>query len=92
MSGVYTLQPELVNGYPTWKQISSENSIWFDTITGKWIIGFTSDLGLSKAGIGGPRAEDDWPQNLSVWKYADRTGTWLDGGSDIVIEDYSKGK
>ena len=93
--GVYTLQSELVNGYPTWKQISSMNSIWFATsIYRKWKIGYTSDLGSNTAGIIGPKAECDWPQKLSGWQYGDMDGTntWHDAGSHIVIEDYSKGK
>ena len=90
-SGVYTLQPEMVNGYPTWKQLSLTNSIWFDASNGDWNIGWTSDLGSDFAGIIGPKAEDDWPQNLSGWKYWDET-EFLDAGIDVVIEDYSKGK
>ena len=90
-SGVYTLQTEVVNGYPTWKQLSLRNSIWFDASNGKWKIGFTSDLGSKTAGIIGPQAEDDWPQNLSGWKYWNGTKS-LDAGSDAIIEDYSKGK
>ena len=89
--GVYTLRPEIVNNYPTWKQISSRNSIWYDTSSGKWKIGFTSHLGSNTAGIIGPESEDDWPQHLSDLKYADGTGTWPDAGSDVIIEDYSKG-
>ena len=89
--GVYTLQPELVNGYPTWKQLSLRNSIWIDTSNGKWSIGFTSNLGSNTGGIAGPDIEDDWPQNLSGWKYADGTN-WIDAGSNVVIEDYSKCK
>ena len=90
MSGVYTLQPEFVNGYPTWKQLSLKNSIWLDSANCDWNIGFTSDLGSNKAGIGGPKVEDDWPQNLSGWEYFDGTN-WPDAGSDVIIEDYSKG-
>ena len=98
--GVYTLQPELVNGYPTWKQLSLMNSIWFDASSGKWKISLTTDLGSNKAGIQGPVAEDDWPQNISGWtisvksgwKYGDETGTEIDARSDVVIEDYSEGK
>ena len=91
--GVYTLQSELVNGYPTWKQISSMNSIWFATsIYRKWKIGYTSDLDSNTAGIIGPNAEDDWPQNLSGWKYGDYSkNCFVYAGSDVVIEDYSKG-
>ena len=91
-SGVYTLQSELVNGHPTWKQLSLKNSIWFDTSRGSWNIGWTSNLGSNTAGIIGPIAEDDWPQNLSGWQYGDATGTGVDARSDVVIEDYSKGK
>ena len=92
-SGAYTLQPNLVNGYPTWMQISSRNSIWLYS-HGVWVIGFTSDLGSNTAGIIGPKAECDWPQKLSGWQYGDMDGTntWHDAGSHIVIEDYSKGK
>ena len=92
-SGVYTLQPELVNNYPTWKQKLSKNSIWFDSACSSWNIGFTSDLGSSTGGIDGPKSEDDWPQNLSGWQYDDGSPTdWIDAGSDVVIEDYSDGK
>ena len=90
-SGAYTLQPNLVNGYPTWMQISSRNSIWLYS-HGVWVIGFTSDLGSNTAGIIGPNAEDDWPQNLSGWKYGDYSkNCFVYAGSDVVIEDYSKG-
>ena len=90
--GVYTLQPELVNGYPTWKQLSLRNSIWIDTSNGKWSIGFTSNLGSNTGGIAGPDIEDDWPQNLSGWKYGDYSkNCFVYAGSDVVIEDYSKG-
>ena len=91
ISGIYTVQPELVNNYPTWKQISSRTSIWINILTGRWNIGKTSDLGSITAGLIGPKAEDNWPQNLSGWEYGDVTNTWYDAGSDIVIEDYSKG-
>ena len=100
-SGVYTLQPELVNRYPTWKQNTSRNSVWFDTLIGKWTIGWTHCLGSNTGGgIFGPEEEDDWPQNLSGWKYADGSGsrftfdagTLPDAGSDVVIKDYSEGK
>ena len=86
MSGVYTLQPELVNGYPTWKQISSKNSIWFNISSGKWIIGYTTYLGSNTAGIIGPSLEDNWPQNLSGWKYDNGGDYWIDAGSDVVIK------
>ena len=102
-SGVYTLQPELVNGYPTWKQNTSKNSVWFDISIGRWTIGWTDCLGSDTGGgIFGPEEEDDWPQNLSGWQYADGSGsgprftydadTFPNAGSDVVIEDYSKGK
>ena len=93
-SGVYTLRPELVHGYPTWKQRSYliQNSIWFDASNGRWKIGFTSALGSNIAAIMGPYAEDDWPLNLSGWEYTDRPNHWTDAGSDVVIEDYSEGK
>ena len=92
-SGVYKLQPELFKGYPTWKQKSSNNSIWFDTLNCKWLIGFTSDLGSTTAGLIGPKAEDNWPQNLSGWEYGDvNTNSFVDAGSDVVIEDYSECK
>ena len=48
-------------------------------------------MGSNTAGIIGPEAEGDWPHNLSGWKYGDGTN-WIDAGSDVVIEDYSKGK
>ena len=94
ISGVYTLQLKFVNGYPTWKQKSSKNSIWYDTLTSKWIIGWTSDLGTKRGGILGPKHEDDWPQNLSDWQYDNGRDVdyWVDAGSDVVIEDYSDGK
>ena len=91
--GVYTLQPELVNTYPTWKQISLKNSIWFDSSTGRWSIGSTSALGSIKAGIIGPYTDDDWPQNLSGWKYGDYDkNCFLDAKSDVLIKDSSKSK
>ena len=70
------------------------NSIWFDTSNGNWNIGLTSDLGSDIAGIIGPEAEDDWPPNLFGWKYdnGEEEDCWVDAGSDVVIEDYSKGK
>ena len=68
------------------------NSIWFDTSNGRWKIGLTSDLGSNIAAIMGPYAENDWPQNPSGWQYADRPNHWTDAGSDVVIEDYTKGK
>ena len=49
-SGVYTLQPELVNGYPTWKQNTSKNSVWFDISIGRWTIGWTDCLGSDTGG------------------------------------------
>ena len=91
-SEVYILQSKLVNGYPTWKQKTSKNSIWFSSILGEWAIGWTSDVGSATRGIKGSSCEDDWPQNLFGWKYFDGTGTWRDAGSDVVIEDYSSGK
>ena len=93
-SGVYTLQPELVNGYPTWKQNTSKNSVWFDISIGRWTIGWTDCLGSDTGGgIFGPEEEYDWPQNLSGWQYDDGSPTdWIDAGSDVVIEDYSDGK
>ena len=90
--GVYTLQPELVNCYPTWKHSSTKNSFWFNSSNVTWKIGFTSNLGSDTAGIIGPRAKDDWPQNLSGWKYGDYSkNCFVDAGSDVIIEDYSKG-
>ena len=87
------MQPEIENGYPTWKQKSSKYSLWFDTANGRWIIGWTSDLGTTTGGIIGPKNEDDWPQNLSGWQYDDGSPTdWIDAGSDVVIKDYPDGK
>ena len=86
------MQPELVNGYPTWKQNSSKNAIWFCNITSEWCFGFATEIGSKSGGIFGPKLEDDWPQNLSGWQYGDGTGTWPNAGSDVVIEDYSDGK
>ena len=92
-SGVYTLQPEFVNGYPTWMQLSLRNSIWFDTSNGGWNIGLTSNLGSNIAGIIGSSLEDDWPQNLSGWKYDDGSPSdYVDAGSDVIIENYSNCK
>ena len=91
-SGVYILQPQLVNGYPTWKSKLYKNSLWFGILIARWVIGLTSDLGTKRGAILGPKTEDDWPQNLSGWQYGDGTGTWPDAGSDLVIEDYSDGK
>ena len=67
------------------------NSIWFHSLRSEWKIGFTSYLGSNTAGIIGSKAEDDWPENLSGWKYGVGTN-WIDAGSDIVVEDYCKGK
>ena len=87
--GVYTLQPNLVNNYPTWKQIRSVNSFWYDASTGRWNIGFTSDLGSITAGIIGPKAGDDWPQNLSGWSYGDTSqNAWINAGSRAL--EFSK--
>ena len=91
-NGIYTLQPELVNGYATWKEILSRNSIWFNISRGNWMIGLTSDLGSYTAGIEGPVAEDNWPQRISGWNYGDGTNPWHDARSDVLIEDYSEGK
>ena len=88
-SGVYTLQPKLVNSNPTWKQKSAHYSIWF--ANGAWVVGLTPNLGSVKVHIIGPQTGDDWPQNLSGWQYFDGKN-FLDAGSDVVIEHYSDGK
>ena len=87
------MQPILVSGYPTYKHKSSKTSIWFSTLTAEWIIGWTNDIGSNIAGIRGPKFKDDWPQNLSGWRFYDHDiNDGCDAGSDVVIEGYSDGK
>ena len=90
-SGVYTLQPKLVNSNPTWKQKSAHYSIWF--ANGAWVVGLTPNLGSVKVHIIGPQTGDDWPQNLSGWLYGDYDkNCFVDAESDVIIEDHSDGK
>lgn len=89
MSGIYKLQPKLVNGYVHWIQKSKSNALWFDKTYFNWRVYRTSDLGESFSAIKGPKYDDNWPQNLcGNWKYSDNdTCTWLDSGEDVVFEE-----
>ena len=66
--------------------MSSKNSILFDIATRKWTIVFPSKLGSNKIGIIGPKAKDDWPHNISGWKYSDGMN-WIAAGSDVGISE-----
>ena len=89
-AGVYILQKKLANTYPQWKQKSNTNSIWFDFSNGAWLVGPTSELGLTRGWIQGPYGEDDWPQNISEnWQYADEIQFHLAGSGDVVFEELS---
>lgn len=97
-SGIYKLQPKVVNGYPHWIQKSEStslwfkksesNSLWFDAKYCRWIVGMSSNLGESISAIKGPKPDDDWPQNLcGNWKYFDYDkDAWMDAGENVVFE------
>ena len=87
--GNYTLQPTLCIMQPHWTNKYKTCSIWFEN--GRWIVGYTSDLGKDIGAVTGPLGEVDWPQKISSgWKFGDAKGTWLVG--DVIFEDKSTGK
>ena len=70
---------------PHWINESKTCSIWFTS--GKWIVGYISDLDKNIGVVIGPKYEVDWPQNISSgWEYAYATGTWVDAGADVIFE------
>ena len=83
----------MINSYPCWTDKFKKNSIWFRIETGVWKVGPTSEISSGYSVIIGSTDDDDWPQNLSSgWKYKDKTGTWIDAGTDVIFEAISTSK
>ena len=85
MAGVYSLQSSLVNGFPYWKNDSSDRAIW---MYGGWYVG--KNIGTSTCSITGPDGIEEWPNNISSrWQFVSG-GKWHEAESgDIVFNDCS---
>lgn len=103
LSGVYTLQPSTLDGFPHWKQVIGLHSIWFDKDHCSWVVGLTSDMSSSDLKIVGPRFVMEWPHMLQKrWIYnsypylntiiKEEEAVWLNGGTNVIVDDYGEGK
>ena len=82
--GTYILSDSLVNGYPYWlKTGDGSQTIWFAKNNFAWLVGTINNLGTNTGGIGGPKGNDSYPNEIKQgWRF---TPDWQDAGPNDVI-------
>ena len=66
----HVVNNNVVNGRRHWKSVDGNQAIWFDFIANVWIIGSSSDLGSSNAGIHSAHDSACPTQNGMRFKYS----------------------
>ena len=69
-AGTYQKANELTNNRSYWNKINGDHALWWDKITNKWLIGPSSDLGSTTAGITSVQ-DSACPTSYNRFKYHD---------------------
>ena len=70
MNGIYALQENYMNGFPTWKCSDKGAIIWYNKMDDHWSICKSEDFGSSKWMIAGPNQRNEMPNDVNLpWRY-----------------------